>query len=419
MSVVVIGVNHRSASLELLEQMAIDDAGLPKALHDVCSRPDLSEAVVLSTCNRTEVYAVAERFHGAFADVRNFFAEIAHLAPEDFADHLYVHYDEEAVSHLFTVTSGLDSDVVGEVEVLGQVRGAWQRSQHEGCVGPQLNMLFRHALVTGKRVRTETGISRHIVSVSTAAVAMAAQRLGSLDGARILVMGAGEMGTGMVRALVSAGACEVLVANRSFDRAAELAESVGGRALRLAEVGTALVEVDLLMTSTGASTLMIDHGDIAGVMEARGGRTLLVVDVALPRDVDPAAGSIGGVELLDMDDLRAFAESGLADRRSEVEAARALVAEEVERYMAVARAREVAPLVASLHQRGEAVRHGELERFAAKLASLDPSQRETIEALTRGIVAKLLHDPTTHVKDASGSAKGERLADALRDLFDL
>lgn len=419
MSVVVIGLNHRSASLDLLERMTIDDASLPKALHDVVCRHDVSEAVVLSTCNRTEVYLVAERFHGAFADVRNFFGDLAFLPPEQFADRLYVHYDADAVSHLFRVAAGLDSDVVGEVEILGQVRSAWQRSRDEGAAGAQLNMLFRHALEAGKLVRAETGISRHIASVSTAAVAMAGDRLGSLEGARILVLGAGDMGKGMVRALVSAGASEVLVANRTLPRAQALAASVGGQTLRLADVSDALASVDLLMTSTGASSIMVEHGDVCGVMEARNGRPLLIVDVALPRDVDPSVGLLEGVELLDMDDLRSFADAGLAERRREVEAAKGIVDAEVERFMSVAQAREVAPLVASLHARAEAVRAGELDRFSAKLSGLDDRQRDAVEALTKGIVAKLLHDPTIRIKDAAGSAKGERLADALRDLFDL
>ncbi|MBI2704525.1 MAG: glutamyl-tRNA reductase [Actinobacteria bacterium] len=419
MSVVVIGLNHRTASLGLLERMAIDDASLPKALHDVVTRQDVSEAVVLSTCNRTEVYVVAERFHGAFADVRNFFGELAFLPPEGYADHLYVHYDDEAARHLFRVAAGLDSDVVGEVEVLGQVRTAWQRSQEEGTVGPQLNMLFRHALEAGKRVRSETGISRHIASVSTAAVAMAGERLGTLDGQRILVLGAGEMGAGMVRALVDAGAAEVMVANRTFAKAQELAANVGGRPLRLADVGSALASVDLLMTSTGASSMIIEHGDVAGVMAARDGRPLLIVDVALPRDVDPAVDSVDGVDLLDMDDLRAFADAGLRERRREVDSAGVLVDAEVERFVSVAQAREVAPLVASLHERAEAVRTAELRRFAGKLSSLDDRDRELVEALTKGVVAKLLHDPTLVLKGAAGSARGERLADALRDLFDL
>ena len=419
MSVVVIGVNHRTVPLELLERMTIDAPRLPKALHDLVQRPNVSEAVVLSTCNRTEAYVVAERFHGAYHDVRQFLSELSYLPPEAFADHLYVHYDVDCARHLFDVAAGLDSAVVGEAEILGQVRVAWERAREEGSASSGLNLLFRRALEVGKRARTETGIARNIASVSTAAVAMADERLGGLTGRSILVLGAGEMGEGMVRALVAGGVADVRIANRTWDRSTDLASRVGGTAVRLAELNDAMAEVDLLLTGTGASSLMLEHGDLWRVMEHRGGRPLLVVDVAVPRDVDPAAAEVPGVTLLDMDDLRAFADRGIASREAEVGSVRTLVDEELERYAATATAREVAPLVGALHGRAEEVRAAELARFRSRLADLDDRQVEAVEALTRGIVAKLLHDPTVQLKDSAGSPKGERLADALRDLFGL
>jgi glutamyl-tRNA reductase len=418
-SVVVIGLNHRTVPLDLLERLTIDDAKLPKALHDVTSRDHLSEAVVLSTCNRTEVYVVAEKFHPAYADLRNFLSELAFLPPEEFAEHLYVHDGADAAKHLFTVAAGLDSAVVGEAEILGQVRNAWERAQEEGAAGARLNLLFRHALEVGKRVRTETGIGRHVASVSTAAVAMAAAHLGPLDGRRILVLGAGEMGEGMVRALGAKGVDDIRIANRTWDRAQEIAERVDGRAIRLAELDASLAEVDLLLTGTGASSMLLEHADIARVMAARSGRPLLVVDVAVPRDVDPAAADLPGVTLLDMDDLRAFAEAGQAERRREVEAVEVLVAAELERYVATSSAREVAPLVGALHEQADATRRAELERFRSRLGGLDGRQMDAVEALTKGIVAKLLHEPTVGLKDAAGTPRGERLAETLRELFDL
>lgn len=423
MSLVVIGLNHRTVPLDLLERMTINGARLPKALHDVVSREHVSEAVVLSTCNRTEIYVVAEKFHGAYADVRNFLAEMAYLAPESFADHLYVHYDAQAVSHLFAVAAGLDSAVVGEAEILGQVRSAWETAQEEGAAGTALNLLFRHAIEVGKRARTDTAISRNIVSVSTAAVAMASERLGGLEGRRVLVLGAGDMGEGMVRAIVgggmSSGVAEVRIANRTWERSVALADRVGGTPIRLADLNDSLAEIDLLLTGTGANSMMLEHSDLDRIMRARDHRPLLIVDVAVPRDVDPAAADVDGVTLLDMDDLRAFAEIGRQERQREVAAVRDVIDTELDRFLAVSSAREVAPLVSSLRERGEAVRQGELERFRAKLATLDPAQADAVEALTRGIVAKLLHEPTVGLKDAAGTAKGERLADALRDLFDL
>jgi glutamyl-tRNA reductase len=419
LSVIAIGLNHRTVPLELLERMTIGGPDLPKALHDLRDRTHLSEAVVLSTCNRTEVYAVAERFHGAYADIRDALGEIAHVAPEDFSDHLYVHYDVEAVRHLFAVSSGLDSAVLGESEILGQVKSAWEVAQGEESTGPLLNLLFRHAVETGKRARTETTISHHTTSMSQAAVAMAVDRLGRLTGARVLVVGAGEMGEGMATSLLGAGAGEVLVTNRTWDRAVEVADRVGGRAVRLTDLRATLADVDVLLTSTGASSLMIEHADLLAAMAHRAGRPMLVVDIAMPRDVDPAAAEVPGITLLDLDDLRRFTEAGLRGRQREVAGVRGIVDEEVDRFLGLRSAREAAPLVSELRSRGEEIRRLELDRFRGRLEHLDEHDRETVEALTRGILAKLLHEPTVRLKDAAGSPRGDRLADALRDLFDL
>lgn len=419
MSVVVIGLNHRTVPLDLLERMTIDDSRLSKALHEVTSREHVSEAVILSTCNRLEIYVVAERFHGAYQDVRDFLSEMAYLPPEDFGDHLYVHYDEDAVGHLFAVAAGLDSAVVGEAEVLGQVRAAWERARVEGTATSGLNLLFRHALEVGKRARTETSIARHVASVSSAAVAMASDRLAGFEGRAGLVLGAGDMGEGMVRSLVQSGLAELRVANRTWERAVEIADAVGGRAVRLADLDDALVDVDLLLTGTGAHSMILEHGDLVRIMNARRGRPLLVVDVAMPRDVDPSARDVEGVTLLDMDDLRAFVELGLSERRREVAAVESIIAEELERYTAVSSAREVAPLVAALHDKVESIRLREMERMGVRLNSLDPTQREAVEALTKAIIAKVLHEPTVQLKDAAGTPRGERLAESLRDLFDL
>jgi glutamyl-tRNA reductase len=218
-SLVVLGVDHRTVPLELLERTSVTDDALPKALHDLRSRPNVSEAVVLSTCNRTEVYAVAERFHGAFQDIRDFLCDHAGLAPDELSDHLYTAYDEEAVAHLFAVAAGLESDVLGEHEILGQVRRAWERAAEEGAARTTLNRVFRHAVEVGKRARTETAIGRSAASVSSAAVAMVSERIGELGARKVLVLGAGEVGEGLAVALAGAGAGSVVVANRTAARA--------------------------------------------------------------------------------------------------------------------------------------------------------------------------------------------------------
>jgi glutamyl-tRNA reductase len=267
-------------------------------------------------------------------------------------------------------------------------------------------------------VRTETGISRHVASVSQAAVAMAQQHLGSLTGRSILVLGAGDMGQGMVRSLAKAGVSDVQIANRTWQTAVEVADQVSGRAIRLVDLPEALREVDVLLTSTGATSIMLEHGDLVPIVAERDA-ALLVVDVAVPRDVDPAAGDLDGVTLLDMDDLRLFAEAGIEERQLEVATVQHLVGEELERFVGISTAREVAPLVASLRDRADEIRRSELDPLAGRLADLDEREREAVEAITKGIVAKLLHQPTVELKDAAGTARGERLAEALRDLFDL
>lgn len=419
MSVVVIGLNHRTMPLDLFERMTVDGARLPKALHDLAAREHVGEVVVLSTCNRTEVYALAERFHGAYSDVRNFLSELAYVTPDEFADHLYVHYDTEAVRHLFSVASGLDSAVLGEAEILGQVRTAWERAGEEQTTGPVLNLLFRHALEAGKRARTETGIARGTASVSHAAVEMAAERLGNLDGKRVLIMGAGDMAEGMATALQRAGVTDVFVVNRTWRKARALADRIGGQAVRLSDLPLALLEVDLMLTSTGATVPVVEHDDFATVLDERDDRPLLIVDIAVPRDVDPTVGELDGVTLLDINDLRTFAQAGMDRRSGEVAAVAAILDTEIERFRVAASARSAAPIVSSLHQWGDEVRRHELDRFEARLDGLDVRQRDAVEALAKGLVNKMLHRPTVVLKEHAGSATGERLADALRQLYDL
>ena len=419
MSIVVVGLNHKNVPLEILERMTIQKTDLPKALADLTSREHVTEAVVLSTCNRIEVYAFAEKFHGGYEDIRNFFAEITHVAPEEFSDYLTGLYDVDAVRHLFAVASGLDSVVLGENEILGQVRLAWEAAAEESTVGPVLNPMFRHALQVGKRVRTETEISQKTTSVSQAAVAMAEQRLGGLSDRRVLIVGTGKMGEGLARALNGGGVSEILVANRTWEKAVQVADRLQGKPVELNELPKYLAEIDVLLTSTGASSVILEHGDLNDVMRERSDRELLVVDIAVPRDVDPAAGEIAGVTLLDMDDLRAFAEEGIQARRREITGVQAIIDDELDSYADESTARSVAPLVAGLRDRATEITESEFSRFASKLEGMDESQRKVVESLVTGVVGKLLHEPTVRMKDAAGTARGERLAEALRDLFNL
>lgn len=418
MSLVVVGLNHRNAPVDLLERMAVPGKALPKALHALVAREHLTEAVLLSTCNRTEVYAKATLFHPGIDDVRHFLAETAGLDPDSLADLLYTFHDDAAVTHLFAVAAGLDSMIIGEHEILGQVREAWRAADGEGTAGPLLSRTFRQAIEVGKRARTETEIGRHAVSISSAAVTLAGERLGTLEGRRVLVVGAGDVGQRMAVALAGAGVGEVVVANRTLDRARTLAERVGGRAVALDDVPEALADADVVLSSTGADHVLIERSAIEDAMRRRNDRAMLVVDVAVPRDVDPGVAQVFGVTLLDIDALRALGEQSLQQRRAEIGRVREIIADELDRYRLERSAREVAPLVTALRRRAEALRVAELDRLGAEHAD-DPELRARLDAVTRGLVNKLLHEPTVRLKDAAGTARGDLYADALAELFAL
>ncbi|MGA0863209.1 MAG: glutamyl-tRNA reductase [Ilumatobacteraceae bacterium] len=417
MSIVVIGLNHRTSPVEVLERVMIPEAEMQKALHGIASRDDIREAVLLSTCNRTEVYASAERFHGAFDDIRDFFCEVSGLSSDEIAPLLYTQHDEWAVSHLFAVSSGLDSAVLGETEIVGQVRGAWERAMGEGVSRSTLNLLFRHALEVGKRARTETGISKSTASVSHAAVEMATEILGTLDGSRVVVVGAGAMGEGVAVALSRAGA-GVTVVNRSHERGTALADKVGASLVDFSQLESALASADVVVACTGSGEQVVTAAMIERV---RTGSTapLLVVDIALPRDVEPVVGEIDGVTLRDLDDLSRWASRGIEQRSAEVDQVRSIITDEVERFVFEQAKRQAAPLVAQMHEAAERVRVSEIERFSAKLDGLDTAQRDVVEALTKAIVAKLLHQPSVSLRDAAGTPQGERLSAAVHDLFHL
>lgn len=430
--------------------MAISADRLPKLLHALDGAADVSEAVVLATCNRTEVYLVAERFHGAYSQVRDFFSDLTFSPPDVFADHLYVHYDEAAVRHVFEVAAGLDSAVPGEHEILGQVRTAWDVARAEGTSRRTLNLLFRHAVEVGKRARTETRIAHHVTSVSQAAVIIAGEHLAAAEGGsltepaetkcagsraaaqlrgrRVVVLGAGAMAKGMAGFLADAGIGELVIANRTAERAEALAEALASstervtvpplRCVSLDDLAGELATADVLLTATDAESSVVDVDMVSAAMSRRES-PLLVVDVAVPRDVHPAVAALDGVELFDMATVAEMTDANLAARHSEALAVGRIVDEEIARFAEVVNAREVAPIVTALRAHAEDLRRAEIERFAGRLASLDAEQRNAVEAMTKGLLSKLLHEPTVNLKEAAGSTRGERLAESVRDLFDL
>jgi glutamyl-tRNA reductase len=406
--------------LDLFEQFAIGEEALPKALAGVHGCRNISEAIVLSTCNRTEVYVYAEKFHGAYQDVRDFFAETAQIAPESFNDYLYAHYDSDAIQHLFSVTCGLDSAVVGENEVQHQVKVAWERAREEGTCGTVINEAFRRALEVGKRVRTQTDLSRNSSSVAKACVEMANHQLGNLADQRILVLGAGEVGEGVATSLAKLETGHISFINRSFERAHELAKRIDAEAIPFEKINEALSSCDVLLTSTASDSAIFDRARLETIMDGRKGKELLIIDIAVPRDVDPAVASIDGITLFDIDALWSFCtKNSLIGNDGAYLEAREIISEEVVRYLEQQSARQVAPLIAGFRNGAEEIRQAELKRFESRLASLSEEQRDTVESLTQGILGKILHEPTIAMNEAAGSPRGDRLAEALRELFNI
>jgi glutamyl-tRNA reductase len=427
MSVIVVGLEQRNAPLELLERVAVTDAALPKALGCLRDRSNLSEAVILSTCLRTEVYAVVERFHDGVAELQEFLATVGGCHLDTMAEHLSVRFDDDVTHHLFNVAAGLDSAVIGESEVLGQVRRAWERSRDEHVSGPVLGGLFRHAVETGKRVRSETAIARGITSLSHGAVDLAARRRrGGLAGARVVVVGAGEMGEGVAQALAGHDTAKVVIANRTSDRTEALMASLPDQVIDqvsaepLEGLADLLAGSDVVFTSVGTTHPVVDRSMVEAAASGRDPREpMVVVDLGVPRNVEPGAGRVKGVVLLDIEDLRVAVDDAVSGRREEVAAAAGIVSDEVERYRAVLRARDAAPMVSVLRARVERARRAELDRQKAKRSGLSEEQWEQVDAVTRSMAAKLLHQPTVAMKDAAGTPRGERLVEALRTLFDV
>ncbi len=416
MTLIVVGLNHRSAPPNVLEKLTFSSEAVPKVLAEVSNSAVVAETVVVSTCNRTEVYVQAERFHDAFRDISDSLATLASIPSEDFGDHLYVHYDDEAVEHLFHVAAGMDSAVLGEHEILGQVRRAWDQARSETSSGALLNLLFQRAIEAGKRVRNETTIGEATASLSHAAVSLVQDKVDDLSQKNVLLVGTGDLGSGVAAAIARTGVNELQVANRTQAKAVDAAAELSATIVDFDRLASALDQADVVISATGADRHVISVDDVSPRPKDR---PLLVVDIAVPRDVEPAVDDLANVETLVLTDLQTFANRGIAQRRLQLGDARKIINEELERHRTAKSARTVAPLIGSLHSEVEAMRQSEIERHLCTNEDLTPEQREAVELLTKSVLAKVLHQPTTELKEAAGTLKGERLAESVRVLFDL
>ena len=417
MPVFVVGANYRSAPLELLERLAIDAERRPKALASLLDLEHVHEAVVVSTCNRVEVYVAISRFHGAAAEIRRFLADFNGLGLGELTDHLYDYYEERAVQHLFAVAAGVDSMVVGEAQILGQVREAFQAAQAERSAGPVLSALFTRAIKVGRRARNETGIGAGLVSTVTVGLRVAAGRLDGLAGCRVLLVGAGGLARLAGRALREAGAGELVVANRTMATGTALARALGGRAVPLDAIAGELAAADLVVAATAGTVPTVTADTVDAAVTGRD-RPLVVLDLGVPRDVEPGVRELPGVVLADLDALRAVLETDEGPRR-EVERVRALIGQETAAFMGGQREARLAPTIRALRARAEQVRQGELAKASARLAGLDAQQRAAVEAVTRGLVNKLLHDPMVRGKSLAARPDGDLYVAALRELYGL
>ena len=417
MPVFVVGANYRSAPLELLERLALDAERRPKALASLLDLEHVHEAVVVSTCNRVEVYVAISRFHGAAAEVRRFLADFNGLGLGEFTDHLYDYYEERAVQHLFAVAAGVDSMVVGEAQILGQVREAFQAAQAERSAGPVLSALFTRAIKVGRRARNETGIGAGLVSTVTVGLRVAAGRLDGLAGCRVLLVGAGGLARLAGRALREAGAGELVVANRTMATGTALARALGGRAVPLDAIACELAAADLVVAATAGTTPTVSAETVAAAVTGRD-RPLVVLDLGVPRDVEPRVRELPGVVLADLDALRAVLETDEGPRR-EVERVRALIGQETAAFMGGQREARLAPTIRALRARAEQIRQQELAKASTRLAGLDAQQRAAVEAVTRGLVNKLLHDPMVRGKSLAARPDGDLYVAALRELYGL
>ena len=418
LQLITLGLNHKSAPVEIREKLAFAEPAQAAALARLKDQYGLCEAAILSTCNRSEIYVAAHDQSG-LERTRRFLAEVQGLAMEELEPYFYKFAGSDAAQHLFSVACGIDSLVVGESQILKQVSDALKTAQQNGSAQLLINELFQRSLRVGKRARTETQIGRGRLSVSTAVVELANQIFDRLDDRQVLLLGAGEMGELTAQYLVQGGVGSCLVANRTLARATALAQRFGGRAIPFAEIAGQLEQVDIAIASTAAPGFVLEVEALRQVMRRRRGRPLFLVDIAVPRDIDPQIRQLDNVFLFDIDDLEQVVESNRQDREGEIATVRAIIEEELQAFVHWLNALGAGPLITGLRRRADHLRQVELERWQSKLAHLPEEDRRTVEALLRGFSNKLLHTPMEQIRQFANAEDGYRRLDTVNRLFQL
>jgi len=413
----LIGVNHNTAPVEVRERLAIPESRLPEACKKLAEHPGIDEGMILSTCNRVEILANTK--NGVGADLRAFLQNYFQLDGVELNKHLYEYNEREAVRHVFRVAASLDSMVVGEPQILGQVKEAYATARAVGAVRAQLDQLVTRAFAVAKRVRTETAVGSSSVSIASVAVELAKKIFGNLHGKQVYLVGAGKMSELAARHLMAHGCASIFVANRTYDRAVSLAYKFQGQAIHFEDLHNTCDRADIVITSTGAPHAIFrpEHGEL--FLSRRKNRPMFFIDIAVPRDVDPAMNKLDGIFVYDIDDLQQAVASHVADRRKEAERAEAIVATEVERFHARIQTLDVVPTIVSLQDHLETIRQAEIDRVRGRLGPLSPDQEMAVEALTRGIVNKIMHTPISTLKSAARESEATTVIDLVRRLFNL
>ncbi|HKN35970.1 MAG TPA: glutamyl-tRNA reductase [Terriglobales bacterium] len=412
----LIGVNHKSAPVEVRERLALPDSRLADACKRLTEQPGVEEGMILSTCNRVEVLA---RTVNGTADLRGFIRQFFKLDPGELDSYFYEYREQDMVRHVFRVTSSLDSMVVGEPQILGQVKEAYAVARTAGTVNSQLDSLLTRAFAVAKRVRTETAVGSSAVSVASVAVELAKKIFGSLNGKHVYLVGAGKMSELAARHLLAHGAASIFVANRTYDRAVQLARKFSGQAILFEQLYETCDRADIVITSTGAPFAIFrrEHGE--AFLARRRNRPMFFIDIAVPRDVDPEVNKLDGIFVYDIDDLQQAVSAHVADRKKEAERAEAIVANEVERFQARLQTLEVVPTIVSLQDHLETIRQAEIDRVRGRLGELSPDQELAVDALTKGIINKIMHTPITTLKSAAREPEATTVIEVVRRLFNL
>ncbi len=419
MKLAVTGINHKTAPVEVRELLAFDPSTLPSALSNLTSREGVLEAVILSTCNRVEIAVTAENGFDPQSAVVDFLCSVQKVVPAALTPHLYHHEDREAIRHIFRVAASLDSMVVGEPQILGQMKAAYAQAKATGAVSGFLENVLTRAFGVAKRVRSETGIGKSAVSVSFVAVELAREIFGSLSGRKVLIVGAGKMSELAARYLHRSGAEQIFVTNRTHDRAVELAEIFRGATVEYDKFVVRLPEIDIVITSSGAPHYIIRKDDMKRVIEARRNRPVFLIDIAVPRNIEPAVNELDNVFLYDIDDLQRVVESNRQVRLKEADEAEEIIGEEVERMITRLKAREITPTIVQLQQQLEAVRAAEVEKMRGKLGPLTAQQEEALLAATRGMINKIAHGPISEMRKKAAQPDGIQTIDLVRKIFRL